>query len=462
MHRVMARSGWCLAALAVLALSGLPSGAEAAGAEADRLCERAVKAERDAGDFERKSVERRKFLEGRGAAAPAGEAAPAAVPAAAASIRAQTAQARQLLPQIRQGIAAAEQDRGVVPGLSAYFRQMETVISSALQAVDACLAAPERCNPPMIACPSPPAIAVYNKRTASADLIRNIQSSYRQAANEAQRACLALNAAVSRDLARLKKEGQTAGMGPAAGYGTERFGETDLYLVKAGNLRREAARLRLDADRASGVRGYCSVGPRPAPAPSSSGAAGSSAGRGLPYGGKVADLKAGWDSKWSKGPLSASEVPLPEGSAASGEPSPTDRIREYLSEKAPWWWYKAKSLYREADEKVELTEFIKSRPGDLLTDIATTYVEWYSKRYGKSVTTGYKILSTVKSTSDEVGEILVAAPQVIAYGGAEEARALYDRSNRVPLKVYNELFDEVVGKFPAPRYDSGAGKGLPQ
>jgi hypothetical protein len=50
----------------------------------------------------------------------------------------------------------------------------------------------------------------------------------------------------------------------------------------------------------------------------------------------------------------------------------------------------------------------------------------------KSVTTGYKILSTVKSTSDEVGEILVAAPQVIAYGGAEEARALYDRSNRVP------------------------------
>ncbi len=89
----------------------------------------------------------------------------------------------------------------------------------------------------------------------------------------------------------------------------------------------------------------------------------SSAGRGLPYGAKVADLKAGWDSKWSKGPLSASEVPLPEGSAASGEPSPTDRIREYLSEKAPWWWYKAKSLYREADEKVELTEFIKSRPG---------------------------------------------------------------------------------------------------
>jgi hypothetical protein len=63
-----------------------------------------------------------------------------------------------------------------------------------------------------------------------------------------------------------------------------------------------------------------------------------------------------------QGAVSASDVPLPEGSAASGEASATDRVREYLGEKAPWWWYKAKSMYREADEKVGLTEFIKSRP----------------------------------------------------------------------------------------------------
>lgn len=457
----MVRSGWCLAALAALSLSGPCPRAEAAGPEADRLCEKAVRAEKDAGDYERKSEQRKKFLEGRGGAASAADSAPPTLPAAsAASIRAQTAQARQLLPTIRKGIAAAENDRGVVPGLSAYFRQMEMVVSSALQAVDACLAAPERCIPPQVACPVPPDIPVYSHRNASADMIRHIQASYRQAANEARQACLALNAAVSRDLSRLKSGGQAAGA--AAGSGAQPFGETDLYLVKAGNLRREAAQLRLDADRASGVRNYCSVGSRPAAAASSSGALAKSAGRGLPYGGKVADLKAGWDSKWSKGPLSASDVPLPEGSAAAGEASATDRIREYLSEKAPWWWYKAKSLYREADEKVGLTEFIKSRPVELVKDVGVEYVNNNFGAIGKSVTTGYKILGVTKSTADEVGEILVAAPHAIAHGSADDARKLYDRSNRVPLKVYNELFDDVVGKFPTPRYESGDGKGLPQ
>lgn len=459
----MVRSAWCAAALAALSLSGPISRAETAGAGADRLCGRAVRAEKDAGDFERKSVERRRFLEGLGGGASPGDAAPAAVPSAvAASIRAQAAQARQLLPTIRKGIAAAEQDRGVVPGLSAYFRQMEMGISSALQAVDACLAAPERCNPPPAACPVPPDIPVYRHGNASADMIRHIQSSYRQAANEARQACLALNAAVSRDLSRLKREGRAAGAASSAGPGTQRFGETDLYLVKAGNLRREAAQLRLDADRASGVPNYCSVGPRAAAAASSSGAPAESAGRGLPYGGKVADLKAGWDSKWSKGPLAASDVPLPEGSAAAGEAPATDRIREYLGEKAPWWWYKTKSLYREADEQVGLTEFIKSRPVELVKDVAVEYVNNNFGSIGRSMTTGYKILGVAKSTSDEVGEILVAAPQVIAHGGADDARKLYDRSNRVPLKVYNEMFDDVVGKFPAPRYESGGGKGISQ
>jgi len=153
---------------------------------------------------------------------------------------------------------------------------------------------------------------------------------------------------------------------------------------------------------------------------------------------------------------------LPEGSAASGEASATDRVREYLGEKAPWWWYKAKSMYREADEKVGLTEFIKSRPVELVKDVAVEYVNNNFGAIGRSATTGYKILGVTKSTADEVGEILVAAPQVIAHGSADDARKLYDRSNRVPLKVYNELFDDVVGKFPAPRYESGDGKGLPQ
>ncbi|MBP2676637.1 MAG: hypothetical protein H6Q84_3477, partial [Deltaproteobacteria bacterium] len=392
--------------------------------------------------------------------------------ASAQSIRAQAAQARQMLPQIRQGIAAAEQDRGSVPGLSRYFSQMESVIGSALQAVDACLASPERCNPPQFSCPAPPNIAVYGKQNASTALIRNVQESYRQSANMAQQACLNLKMAVSRDIERLKKEGRGGGAQEAAGSaGAQRFGETDLYLARAGNLKREAAQLRLDADRASGVGSYCNVRPNAAAGSRDTGtlikavkAAGARAGKddaGIPIDGKVADLKADWGAKWSKGTMLGSPVgPLPE--SAPGGVTVSDRFKEYLSEKSPWWWnkwYKVKAAYRDADEAVGLTEFIKSRPVELAKDAATEFLEWRFGKHGKSVTTGLKIQGAVKSTGDEVGEIIVAAPQVIVHGGGADARKLYDRADRVPLKLSNDLFDDVTGKFPMSPQETGVRDG---
>ncbi len=463
MRRGMGKAWWCCALLAALSFLGSCPRADAAKPEADRLCGRAAKAERDAGDFERKSEARQKFLKGKGGIGTAAAApAPAGGTAAAAqSIRAQAAQARQMLPQIRQGIAAAERDQGSVPGLSRYFSQMESVIGSTLQAVDACLASPERCNPPQVSCPAPPNIAVYSKQNASTALIRKVQDSYRQSANMAQQACLNLKAAVSRDIERLKKDGRGGGAPEAAGSaGAQRFGETDLYLARAGNLKREAAQLRLDADRASGVRGYCTVRPHAAAGARDAGtlvkavkAAGTRAGKdeaGFPENGKVADLKADWDAKWSKGTTLGSPVgPLPE--SVPGDVTVSDRFKEYLSEKSPWWWnkwYKMKAAYRDADEAVGLTEFIQSRPVELAKDAATEFIEWRLGKHGKSVTTGLKIQGAVKSTGEEVGEILVAAPQVIAHGGRADARKLYDRADRVPLKLANDLFDEGTGKVP--------------
>jgi hypothetical protein len=174
----------------------------------------------------------------------------------------------------------------------------------------------------------------------------------------------------------------------------------------------------------------------------------------------VADLKADWDAKWSgDGTLRASAVPPPGPSETPPVETTVGRVREYLNEKVPWWWYKAKSAYRKADEQVELTEFVKSRPTELLKDIATEFVEWRFGAVGKSATTGYKILGAVKSTADEVGGILVEAPGVIAHGSTAEARALYEKSNRVPVKLLNDVFDDVTGKFPPPRYGSARSAG---
>jgi hypothetical protein len=98
----------------------------------------------------------------------------------------------------------------------------------------------------------------------------------------------------------------------------------------------------------------------------------------------------------------------------------------------------------------------------LAKDVVTEIVERSLGAYGKTVTTGYKILSAVKTTSDEVGEILTDAPMVIARGSVEDARELYGRTERVPLNFLNNLFDDVTGKFPPPRYTyrykEGAGR----
>jgi hypothetical protein len=98
----------------------------------------------------------------------------------------------------------------------------------------------------------------------------------------------------------------------------------------------------------------------------------------------------------------------------------------------------------------------------LAKDVATEIVEKSLGAYGKTVTTGYKIMSAVKTTSDEVGEILTDAPRVLAVGSMEEARELYRRTERVPRNFLNNVFDDITGKFPPERFDyqykGGAGQ----
>ena len=125
---------------------------------------------------------------------------------------------------------------------------------------------------------------------------------------------------------------------------------------------------------------------------------------------------------------------------------------ESPEEDGPSWWDRQKAAYRQADKEMELTEFIKSRPKELLKDVATEIVENSLGAYGKTVTTGYKIMSAVKTTSDEVGEILTDAPRVLARGSVEEARELYGRAERVPLNFLNDVFGDITGMFPPKRY----------
>ncbi|GAB4371055.1 MAG: hypothetical protein Kow00128_18590 [Deltaproteobacteria bacterium] len=453
--------------------------------EADRLCAQADRDEQEAREALRRSEERKRFLQGAGG--PAAGSPPATVPLAVSqSVRAQIAQVRAILPRIRQGAAAARQDRGVVPGLDQYFSRMDLLLSSALASAESCLSSPATCTVPPMSCPAPPEISVFTRNVQSADLIRQIQQQYREAAAEAQRACLGLAASLGGDLARMRQQGQAAATIPGGGTAASSFGDVDLYLRRAENLRREAAQYRLEADRAAGTTGYC-AGRRPAAVPGAGNARAldealrrfaRSRGneRGLPLDGKVVDLKAEWERKWDRGPaLAAGDVPLPKVRTGEGNESFFGRVddllsgklpgyapaKEYLTEQAPWWWYRAKSLYREADGQVELTEFITSRPKELAKDVATKLVETSLGPFGKSVTTAYKITGAVKSLGEEVAGILDQAPRVIVYGDAEQTRALYDRSSRAPVKFLNDLFDDVTGKFPAPRYrtaDAGGGE----
>ena len=457
--------GWCFVLLLVLALPGPRAWADAGSGRADGLCNKAETAERDAKDAERKSEERQRFLKGKGGITSRNDTLPTGGDSAVLrqSVKAKIAEVRAILPQLRQGAAAAAQDRGVVPGLSQYFTQMESNLIRALQAVDACLDAPQFCSVPSISCPPPPGMPTFNN-VGSANFVRQVQQSYAQAANQARQACQNLNAGVLGDVERLKKESRAPGtMGGLPGIAPPKpFGDTDLYLRRAENLRREASLSRQEADRISGVRGYCGtrsyarVDAKKARDIVDSLKAAERRRKheaDFPLDGKVIDLKMEWEKKWDKGStLHASDVPLPK--VTVGEKGETEPVRpgEPSEVSGPSWWEKRKAEYRRADEEMELTEFLASRPKELAKDVVTEIVEKSLGAYGKTVTTGYKIMSAVKTTGDEVGEILTDAPRVLAYGNLEEARELYVRTERVPRNFLNSVFDDVTGKFPPPRY----------
>lgn len=455
----------CFVLLIALSLpAGLRAWADVGSGRAAALCGKAETAERDAREAERKSEERQRFLKGKGGIASRSDTFQSGETAAIRqSAKAKIAEVRALLPQLRQGAAAAANDSGVVPGLSQYFTQMESDLSRMLQAADACLDAPQYCTVPPISCPPVPAMPSFN-HSGSAAFIRQVQQSYAQSANRLGQACRNLNAGILGDVERLKMGSQAAGAtGGLPGIAPPQpFVDTDLYLRRAENLRREASLSRQEADRISGIRGYCGSGSRfrmdagtthavveglkAAERPRKPAAD-------FPLDGKVIDLKAEWEKKWDKGTtLHASDVPLPKVSVGGGGGTAPGRAEDIPEESGPSWWDRQKAAYHQADKEMELTEFITSRPKELAKDVATEFVENSFGAYGKTVTTGYKILSAVKTTSDEVGEILTDAPRIIARGSLDEARELSLRAERVPLNFLNNLFDDVTGRFPPPRY----------
>ncbi|MDO9080440.1 MAG: hypothetical protein Q7U44_06525, partial [Desulfuromonadales bacterium] len=276
----------------------------------DRLCENAASADREAKEAERKSEERLRFLKGRENIADKTRLTPAAdTSALRQSVKAQTAQARTILSQLRQGAAAANTDRGFVPGLSQYFTQMEGNISGMLQAIDTCLDNPGICSLPQISCPAIPPMPSFSN-SGSADLIRRTQQSYSLAANQARQTCLELNGELRAEVERLKRDSRSAAMNAtsSASGGAERFGEADLQLRRAETLRRQALQYRQEADRLSGVSNYCGAHSRSPKSPEKSRAvvaALKAAGQprrqtaqGIPLEGKVVDLKAGWEQPW--------------------------------------------------------------------------------------------------------------------------------------------------------------------
>jgi len=461
-------AGWCLVLLLVVALTGTRAWADGGSGRADALCAKAATAERDAREAERKSEERQRFLKGKGGTNSRDDTA-STVPnggdsaISRQSVQARLSEVRALLPQLRQGAAAAANDRGVVPGLSQYFSQLENNLSRLIQAADACLGAPQFCSMPPIFCPPMPAMPSFGN-SGNAAFTRQVQQSYVQSANQLRQACQNLNAGIVGDVERLKRESRPAGptIGPPGIAPPKPFADTDLYLRRAENLRREASYSRQEADRVSGVRGYCGAksyvrgDAKPSRAVVESLKAAERRRKSeadFPLDGKVIDLKMEWEKKWDKGSaLHASDVPLPKVQAGgSGDPVPS-RSGDDPEGSGPSWWDKWKTEYRKADEEMELTEFIKSRPKELLKDVVTEIVEKSLGAYGKTVTTGYKIMSAVKTTGDEVGEILTDAPRVLAIGSMDEARELYVRAERVPLNFLNNIFDDVTGKFPPPRY----------
>lgn len=469
MRRRAARAiGGCLVLLAALSLSGPPAWADNGRDQADRLCAKADAAERDAREFERKSEERRRFLKGRDGIAVGTRPAPAAdTTAGRQSARAQIAQARAMLAQLRQQAAASENDRNVVPGFGRWFLQLEGGINRSLLALESCLDRPESCNIPPIACPAPPAPPSFSN-VGSAAFVRNVQQSYQQAANASRQACQKMNAEFQREGDRLRREGRAAATpsaAPSASAEGSRFGDTDLYLVRVESLKRDAARYRQEATRLSGVANYCS-GPRtrpridPARARDVADAVGSAGKRGrkpkpdpaIKPAGTVVDLKAGWEADWNGDKAIAPSVvpPLPRVSVwRDGEEEPR-WVNEDPPEDEPSWREKTKEAYRKADEDFELTEFIQSRPKELRNDILKEIVSEYVP-FGDTLVTGYEILSAVHETTVEIGEILQDAPAVLASNDEAAAQELADRAHQVPVFFMYKMFGDEIDKLPPPR-----------
>lgn len=455
--------GTCCAALLCALLLAAPSARADAGTEdAARLCEKAERAERDAREAEKKSQERHKFLKAAGNRALHTDSQQARdTSAIRQSIGAQLAKARDLLPQLRQGMNAANSDQGVVPGLGNYFSQMESTINRLLQASESCLENPAFCRMPVITCPQPPPLPSFNN-TGSANLVRNVQQSYAQAANQARQACQNLNSEMQREMERLKLESRPTTAPQAISQSSPAFGEVDLLVKRAASLTRDAAQYRQEADRLAGTTGFCAVRGQArtgaVTAQALAGALKSASNRartaeaGLRPDATVIDLKSAWERKWDQGKsLKASEVPHPKLSVGDQDGAATPHEEAALDD-GPGWWARTKAAYRKADEQMELTEFIMSRPKELVKDVAKELIEKSLGGAGKTLTTGYAILTAVKTTSDEVGGILLDAPKAIASMNPDEAAELMVRTERVPLNFLNSVFDDVTGKFPPPRY----------
>ena len=349
--------GWCFALLVALSVPAPRAWAGAGSDRADALCRKAETAERDAKEADRKSKERQQFLKGKGGIASRGDASQSGEAAAIRqSAKAKIAEVRALLPQLRQGAAAAARDRGIVPGLSQYFAQLESDLSRMLQAADACLDAPQYCTVPSISCPPVPGMPSFNN-SGSASFILHVQQTYAQSANQLRQACRNLNAGILGDVERLKQGSQVAGTtgGPTGIAPPQPFGDTDLYLRRSDNLRREASQYRLEADRASGVQGYCGA--------RSHGRVDAKTSHDIvesfkaaehrrkqeadfPLDAKVIDLKTEWEKKWSKEmTLNASGGPLPKltggeersaGGSAPADPEVLKEQAEFENRNAEW------------------------------------------------------------------------------------------------------------------------------
>ncbi|MGZ5384488.1 MAG: hypothetical protein ACXWH0_10940 [Acidimicrobiia bacterium] len=349
--------GWGFALLIALSLPGPRAWADAGNGRADVLCAKAATAERDAKEAERKSEERQRFLKGKGGIDSRNDTLRAGGDSAAVrqSVKARLSEVRALLPQLRQGAAAAAQDRGIVPGLSQFFAQMESNLSRMLQAADACLDAPQFCSVPPVSCPPIPAMPAIN-HSGSANFVRQVQQSYAQSANQFRQACQNLNAGIVGDVERLKRESRPAGPTPGLpGIAPPKpFGDTDLYLRRAENLRREASLSRQEADRVSGVRGYCGARSHVRVDAKNSHAIVDSLKAAerrrkteadFPLDGKVIDLKMEWEKKWDKGmALNAPNGPLPklrggekdEASNYSSEGDTIIRAMNSLAKRLGW------------------------------------------------------------------------------------------------------------------------------